>query len=171
MALKRIMAVFFILIFALSSSGQAGKQNKVTVKWHTNILEAQKVSNELKKPIFAFFTGSDWCGWCHRLQSNVLLKKSFIDWANKNVVLLELDYPRKKQLSPELQRQNAELQQVFNVMGFPTVWLFYLTDDAVTKKKNIDALGSLGYPSNAESGKEDVAFLHTADSLLHLKRR
>ena len=81
---------------------------------------------------------------------DVLNKPAFIAWAKKKVILLELDYPKRNQLSPELTQQNAELQQVFKVQGYPTVWLFFLNDDPVTKKKNIDAIGSLGYPSGAE---------------------
>ena len=133
-------------------------------------MEAQKISNEAKKPIFAFFTGSDWCGWCRKLQNDVFSKQTFIDWARKNVILLELDYPRKTKLAPELQQQNAELQQVFRISGYPTVWLFFLTDDVITKKKNIEPLGSLGYPNVAEMGKEEKSFLHTADSILNVKR-
>ena len=133
-------------------------------------MEVQKISNETKKPTFAFFTGSDWCGWCHKMQNDVFSKQTFIDWARKNVILLELDYPRKTKLAPELQQQNAELQQVFRISGYPTVWLFFLTDDVMTKKKNIEPLGSLGYPNVAEMGKEEISFLHTADSILNVKR-
>ncbi len=161
-----------VLLFTVSVLTYAQTNTKVNtpLNWYTNIFEAQKISNETKKPIFAFFTGSDWCGWCHRLQNAVFSKQSFIDWAKKSVILLELDYPRKKTLSTEIQQQNAQLQQVFNVSGFPTIWLFYLTDNVETQKKNIEALGSLGYPSVAVPGKEDVAFLHTADSILNKKR-
>ena len=128
--------------------------------------EAQKISNATHKPIFGFFTGSDWCGWCHKLTNDVLDKPEFIEWAKKNVVLLELDYPRRKQLSPELQQQNNELQQVFKVQGFPTVWLFFLETDEKSKKKNINPLGSLGYPQGAEQGKEQVKFLNDANTIL-----
>ena len=164
------MKLIYIFIFALfiadASFSQTKKTDNNTLKWHTSITEAQKVSNETKKPIFAFFTGSDWCGWCHRMQSNVFSKSSFIDWARKNVVLLELDYPRNKKLSPEIQKQNAELQQVFQISGFPTIWLFFLKEDPIKKKKNIEALGSLGYPVVTQTGNEDKVFLHNADSIL-----
>lgn len=134
--------------------------------WHTDLMEAQKLSNASKKPIFGFFTGSDWCGWCRKLQNDVFVKSSFIQWANKNVILLELDFPRNKQLSPELKKQNGDLQEVFHVAGYPTIWMFFLTDDAATQKKNISSLGSLGYPSGAEQGKEDLLFLKNANEIL-----
>ena len=160
-----------LITFAASAVAQNKKQDKSPLKWFTSIAEAQKLSNETKKPIFAFFTGSDWCGWCHKLQRNVFDKKKFVDWAKKHVILLELDYPRNKKLTPELQQQNAELQQVFSIPGYPTIWLFFLTDDTINKKKNIEPLGSLGYPAVSEVGKEEIAFLHTADSILNAKKK
>ena len=32
-----------------------------------------------------FFTGSDWCGWCMRLQREVFLTPEFTKWAKDNV--------------------------------------------------------------------------------------
>ncbi|MFT3912101.1 MAG: thioredoxin family protein [Ferruginibacter sp.] len=165
-----LLTIVLVFVCSISSFGQVGKHDQSSLKWYTNIMEAQKISNEANKPIFAFFTGSDWCGWCHKLQNDVFSKQKFIDWAKKNVILLELDYPRRTKLAPELQQQNAELQQVFRIAGFPTIWLFFLTDDAATKKKNIQALGSFGYPNVTEPGKEEIPFLHTADSILSIKR-
>lgn len=159
----------FALLFVITGCTYAQNKESSELKWYTRLDEAQKASNSSGKPIFAMFTGSDWCGWCHKLHKDVFAKKEFIDWAKKNVILLELDFPRNKQLPEDIQKQNSELQQVFHVQGYPTVWMFYLTDDSVTKKKNIDALGSQGYPQNAETGKEEVAFLKAANDILKNK--
>lgn len=157
----------FILIIAVSTSGAFAQTNKQEeLVWHTDMLKAQEVSKTSGKPIFAFFTGSDWCGWCHKLQRDVLTKPAFIKWAQKNVVLVELDFPRRKQLTPELTRQNNELQQVFQVTGFPTIWMFFAVKDEATNRFNISALGSLGYPQGAETGKEEIKFLKDADDIL-----
>ena len=171
--MKRIF-IFLIVLFSfstLSSFAQSERQDKLTLKWYTSLIEAQKLSNATKKPIFAFFTGSDWCGWCQKLQNDVFSKQAFIDWAKKNVILLELDYPRKKKLTHELQQQNDELQQVFKISGYPTVWIFFLTDDIVNNKKIIEPLGSLGYPEITEPGKEEISFLKTAGSIMNVKRK
>ena len=69
-------------------------------------------------------------------------------------------------MSVELQQQNAGLQQAFQVQGYPTIWLFYVVKDTATNNVKLNALGSLGYPSNAVAGKEEVAFLETANSIL-----
>src|ERR1700739_3694530 len=113
----------FLIAFAFITTRQTyAQQNKLV--WYTNLTEASTVSLKTGKPIFAFFTGSDWCGWGKKLHTAVFNKKGFIAWAEKHVVLLELDFPKRKQLSPELTKQNNDLQRAFNVTGFPTVWIF-----------------------------------------------
>ena len=97
-----------------------------------------------------FFTGSDWCGWCIRLQKEVFRTPEFTKWANENVVLVELDFPRNKPLTPELQKQNYELQQVFGVQGYPTVW-FVNGTQGEDGKVNFDKLGSQGYVAGGPS--------------------
>jgi protein disulfide-isomerase len=90
-----------------------------------------------------FFTGSDWCGWCIKLQNEVFRTPEFVKWANENVVLVELDFPRRTALAPEITEQNNQLQQFFAVQGYPTVWFVNATlNDG---KINIDKLGSTGY--------------------------
>ena len=134
--------------------------------WHTNFEEANTLSKASKKPIFAFFTGSDWCGWCRRLQSDVFVKPEFIAWAKKNVILLELDFPRRKQLPQDLAHQNNGLQQALQVSGYPTIWLLFADKNTTTNGYNINTLGSLGYPSGAIPGKEQEKFLSEANRIL-----
>lgn len=136
------------------------------LQWNTDLMKAYEISSSTKKPIFAFFTGSDWCGWCKKLEANVYAKKEFVAWANKNVVLLEVDFPRGKQLSPELQAQNNNLQNSFGVRGYPTVWMFHLVKNDSTRSFSVNPVGTLGYPAGAVAGKEEVQFLHVADSLI-----
>lgn len=139
------------------------------LKWYTSFEEASKLSNEQNKPIFAFFTGSDWCGWCIRLQKNVFAKPAFVEWANDNVILLELDFPKRTQLPEELKMQNYELANLFQVRGYPTVWLFTTGFNQETQKVEIAPLGSTGYPSGAVAGKEEVKFLSDANAILKNK--
>jgi thioredoxin-related protein len=153
-----------ILLFSFASSN--AQETKGGLVWHTDIMKANELSKASGKPIFAFFTGSDWCGWCIKLQKDVFAKQSFIDWAKKNVILVELDFPRRKQLPKELAQQNAGLQQALQVQGYPTVFLLYLNKEKDTDKININTLGSLGYPSQAIPGKEDAKFLEQANELL-----
>ncbi len=163
----KIIILSLALCFSLSCVAQTDTlQKEAPLVWYTDLMKANEVSTASHKPLFAFFTGSDWCPWCVKLQNNVFSKPEFIKWAKEKVVLVELDFPRNKSLSPELTKQNQELQQVFQVQGFPTVWLFFLHKNTEEEKYTIEGLGSLGYPSGAETGKEELKFLKEANVLL-----
>jgi protein disulfide-isomerase len=162
------LAVIAVIIFShLAGYAQENDGTQKSLTWVSDINRAYELSKATSKPIFAFFTGSDWCGWCHKLQREVFAKPEFEKWAHDNVVLLELDFPRRKQLSPELVGQNQSLQQFFGVTGFPTIWMFNLSKDEANKRFMISALGSLGYPQNAEAGHEELKFLQDANKVLN----
>ena len=98
-----------------------GKANGEESAWVTNYEAALKQAKKEKKLILADFTGSDWCGWCIRLKEEVFSKEEFTEWAKDRFVLLELDFPRKKQLPDELKKQNAELAKEHSIRGYPTI--------------------------------------------------
>ena len=135
--MKKII-VFVLLISSITAFSQK------ELKWYTDFNEAAKISQKTKKPILANFTGSDWCGWCKVLKREVFVTPEFQKWAKKNVILLELDFPRRKKIAPELKKQNAALQRAFGVRGYPTVWLFNVGDGA-NPKKDLQPLGKTGY--------------------------
>jgi thioredoxin-related protein len=91
--------------------------------WLTNHKEALEMAAKENRPILVDFTGSDWCGWCVKLQKDIFTKSEWQDFAKDNVVLLELDFPNGKPQSDELKAQNAALQKKFGVNGFPTLVL------------------------------------------------
>jgi protein disulfide-isomerase len=93
----------------------------------------------------ANFTGSDWCGWCKRLTASVFSKEEFKQWADENVVLLELDFPRRKQIPAKYRQQNMNLQKAFKITGYPTIWVFDLNKDPDNGQYQINALGKTGY--------------------------
>lgn len=161
----KLLGLFMLLMAHFSSNAQTEKDG---LTWYTDITQAHEQSVKTKKPVFGFFTGSDWCGWCHKLEHDVLEKPEFKAWAKKNVILLELDFPRSKKLPEALAQQNNSLQQFFKVQGYPTVWIFNITKNAADNNFNIVPLGSLGYP-RSEPGKEAAAFLETANGVLKTK--
>ncbi len=117
--------------------------------WLVNVDQAFAESQSSGKPILANFTGSDWCGWCKRLTKSVFVHDEFKAWAKENVVLLELDFPRRKTLPQEIKKQNANLQKAFAVRGYPTVWLFDLSKNDKGEYA-ISALGKTGYTKTVE---------------------
>ena len=104
--------------------------------WLTNYDQAQKEAQSKNRLLLMDFTGSDWCGWCIMLDKEVFSKPEFKEYANKNLVLLELDFPRTKKMPPETTAQNERLLMKYGIQGFPTVVVF----DSSGKP-----LGALGY--------------------------
>jgi len=143
--MKKIIIAFVLIVASATAQAQTAKP----LVWETNLEAATKVSLKTKKPLMLFFTGSDWCGWCIRLQNEVLKTPEFAAWAKDNVVLVELDFPRRTPQQPEIQKQNAELQQMFQVRGYPTVW--FATPTKTDGKTNLGQLGSTGYVAGGPS--------------------
>ncbi len=141
--MKKHLVIFILIISALTTQAQE-------LTWHTDVNKASELSIKSKKPLMLFFTGSDWCGWCIRLQKEVFKTPEFIKWANENVTLVELDFPRRKQLEPTLAQQNKNLEQMFAIRGYPTVW--FVTPALVDGKMTFNRLGSTGYVANGPQG-------------------
>ncbi|PWB24902.1 thioredoxin family protein [Flavobacterium sp. HTF] len=154
--MKKILLIAFFLVGAFVTQAQE-------LKWYTDVREAITVSNKENKPMLMFFTGSDWCGWCIRLQNEVLKTPEFTKWASQNVVLVELDYPRRSQQTAEIKTQNSELQQAFGIQGFPTI--YFTSAESKDGKVNFKGLGQTGYVAGGPS-----AWLAVADGIVNPKK-
>ncbi len=150
--------IFIIIAFVLGSFAVQAQE----LVWQTDIKKAMEISNRTQKPLLLFFTGSDWCGWCIRLQNEVLKTSEFKTWANKNVVLVELDFPRRTPQSDEIRNQNAGMQQAFGVQGYPTVW--FATAKLKEGRPSFTGIGSTGYVAGGFP-----AWLAVADGILKNK--
>lgn len=91
--------------------------------WHTDWEAAKANSKAENKPILINLTGSDWCGWCIKIEKEVFSQKAFKDFAAANLILMEADFPKKKEQAAELKKQNAALEKQYLAGGFPTVYL------------------------------------------------
>ncbi|GHB94744.1 thioredoxin family protein [Cerasicoccus arenae] len=96
-------------------------QDNVPAGWITDYDAALKQAKEENKAVLIDFTGSDWCGWCKKLDKEVFSKPEFEQFAEKNLVRVYLDFPSGKAQSVELEKQNQELAKKFGVEGFPTI--------------------------------------------------
>ena len=157
--MKNTLLICYLLFFTnlnaqqnnITTNTENGNNSDEGLIWHEDLKKAIPLSINSKKPILLFFTGSDWCGWCIRLQREVFAFEEFKKWSNDNVILVELDYPRRKQLAPNITKQNRELQQIFGVRGYPTVWLvnpqIIKSSDPENPADRINflKLGTLGY--------------------------
>ncbi|SFZ93487.1 protein disulfide-isomerase [Flaviramulus basaltis] len=134
--------ILFIFLMTVLTSANSVAQEKLT--WHTDMNKAFEIASKENKILLLFFTGSDWCGWCIRLQNEVLKTSDFEKWAKDNVVLVELDFPRKTQQEATIKSQNSQMQKMFQVRGYPTVY-FAKPEKTAEGKKNLNTLGSTGY--------------------------
>ena len=144
--MNKIYLIITLLFVSVYGFGQSANTYETENEgWLVKLDDAYAESQKTGKPIMANFTGSDWCGWCKRLSAAVFVKPEFKKWADNSVVLLELDFPRRKKIPDELKQQNAGLQRAFKVRGYPTIWVFNLNKDPDTEQYQIEALGKTGY--------------------------
>ncbi len=99
----------------------------------TDFEAAQVKAKAENKPMLLDFTGSDWCGWCIKLDKEVFGEAAFKDYAAAELVLVELDFPRSKGQSAELKAQNEALAKQYGVRGFPTILLLSPDGELIEK--------------------------------------
>jgi thioredoxin-related protein len=93
--------------------------------WIADFDEAVKLAKAENKDLFVDFTGSDWCGWCIRLNEEVFAHEEFLEGVKDRFVLVALDYPRSDEAKAKVPNpeRNSELQQKYGIQGFPTILL------------------------------------------------
>jgi protein disulfide-isomerase len=89
--------------------------------WLTDYEAAKAKAKSDHKLVLLNFTGSDWCGYCKHMQAEIFSKAQFQDYAAKNLVLVELDFPRFKPQSDALRKQNMKLASDYDIQAFPTL--------------------------------------------------
>jgi len=93
------------------------------LNWQTGLPAALVQARSQQKPVLLDFTGSDWCPPCRQLNNRVFASPEFKSYADSNLVLVQVDFPRSKPQSEELKKSNEALQKQYEVEGFPTIIL------------------------------------------------
>jgi len=93
---------------------------RAELTWLTDLDEAKKVATKENKKLLVDFTGSDWCGYCIKLHKEVFDTPEFEKFA-KDYVLVELDFPKRKEQPAAEKTKNQAAQKKYSVNGFPTV--------------------------------------------------
>ncbi|MFO1490159.1 MAG: thioredoxin family protein [Kiritimatiellia bacterium] len=114
--MKRLL-VFSASLLALTLATQTVRADI----WETDFEKARAQAAAGNKYMLLDFTGSDWCGWCIKLNKEVFSKEDFKTYAKANLVCVELDFPSKKKISQKLKTQNEKLAKQYKVRGYPTV--------------------------------------------------
>ena len=161
-AISKHLSVSMLALLFLGASAWAAE-----TPWLDSYEQAKAQASEQGKDLLVLFTGSDWCGWCIKLESEVLNQEGFGDQVAQDFVLLKLDFPRNIEIPESVKAQNETLRTEFKAKhgfrGYPTV---YLTDaEGVPYAKT-------GYQAGgAEKYLEHLAFLKEAKPLVDVKDR
>jgi thioredoxin-related protein len=109
------------IAFCLLMCWMAGNLAAEEAQWLTSVPDAQAQAKKENKLVLMDFTGSDWCSWCKKLDAEVFSKPEFADYAKKNLVLVQVDFPNNKEQSADLKKANQALQEKYKINGFPTL--------------------------------------------------
>ncbi|HTJ79553.1 MAG TPA: thioredoxin family protein [Rariglobus sp.] len=127
--MKRILGFIALVFFTLSL-------HAADDAWLTDYAAAARKASVEHKPMLLDFTGSDWCGWCMKLDREVFSRPEFVSYAKTNLILVKVDFPRDKPQSAAEKHQNEKLAAKYKIEGYPTI---------VVLNEHGTQIGELGY--------------------------
>ncbi len=99
-----------------------------------NLDAAFKTAKATGKYVYACFSGSDWCGWCKKLDEEVFSHKEFLDGVTNDFELVYIDLPQNKEvLSEHAKAANEGLVKKYGISGFPTALIFSADGERLTQ--------------------------------------
>lgn len=129
--MKKLFLLPVMIILMFTGCGNSGTSD--SLKWKTDLNEALAVAKKENKVVLINFTGSDWCQWCKRLSDEVFSKSEFKDFADENLVLVKIDFPRNIEQSNATKYYNQQLANMYGVEGFPTIILLDKNGQGILK--------------------------------------
>lgn len=124
--MKRLLVTLFAMI--LTACPAMPMQD---YDWETNFKLASAKAEKGSKYMLLNFSGSDWCVWCNKLDSDVFNNPEFKAYARENLVCVVLDFPLNKPQSRALKKQNIELAGKYGVSGYPTIVILNSKGDLI----------------------------------------
>ena len=114
-------AMSLAISLAVASAAFGAELSKSVPKGWDEDFEAGKATAEKSgKLILLAFSGSDWCGWCVKMDKDIYSDKKFVRAAKKDFELVLIDSPQDKSiLSPLAKKQNPDLLKKYHIRGFP----------------------------------------------------
>jgi len=119
--LKKLTLVLFTLLFLVTACSENKTQTSDNLNWTINLEKAIETAKAENKAVLVNFTGSDWCKWCFKLSDEVFSQDEFKEYADANLILVKVDFPRNIPQSDQTKAYNQSLAQKFGVQGFPTI--------------------------------------------------
>ena len=125
--MRNVVALCFALLLAVPPARA----------WMTDLKVAQDRAYAENRVVLVNFTGSDWCGWCIKLKNEVFNTSEFSAFAERHLMLVEVDFPNRKPISAQQRAVNQGLANRYSIQGYPTVILLN------SKGKEVGRLGYL----------------------------
>ncbi|MDP5104843.1 MAG: thioredoxin family protein [Polaribacter sp.] len=126
----------YIAQIKVSEAKEPIEDTEVKLNWMPSYKEALKTSKKEKKPVLIYFTGSDWCAPCKTLDEKLFHTSKFKALADKGLILLEVDIPRRVDIiSADKMRDNKSIQKKYNVTSFPTLMIVNHRGKKLAEKK------------------------------------
>jgi thioredoxin-related protein len=125
--------------------------------WHADFDKAAAAAKEAGKDLLVDFTGSDWCGWCHKLDDEVFSHDEFIEGVKDHFILVALDFPRAEAIKAKVPNpeRNQALMEKYGVQGFPTV-LAMTSDGTVYGRTGYEQGGPENYLANLDKMRTEA---------------
>lgn len=147
--MKRIILlniIFFLSLITYSQDAQEkAAPNRDTISkelnWVSNYEKAKKLAKRKGKPLLIFFTGSDWCGPCKVLHKDFLKSDEFLKLADKELILYEANFPRRKDLiTPQQKKMNFSIKRKFNINGYPTILILNSYGNEIARRSGYSSM-------------------------------
>lgn len=141
-----LFAMSFVFTQAQSSDGNGSTVKEINIEWQENFNTATKKAKSEKKPILIYFTGSDWCGPCKKLDKELFSTEKFKKFSDTNLVLYKANFPYNMDLVSAKKRiTNTKLSERYNQSSFPTI-IVINEQGEVLGRKNGSYLADIYYP-------------------------
>jgi thioredoxin-related protein len=140
-------------LFTLMAAALCWQVNAADSTWLTDVPKAVAQAKAENKIIVLDFTGSDWCVWCKKFKKEVFDTTEFQDYAAKNVVLVELDFPKKTELAADLKKTNKALKDQYKIQGFPTLVALDKDGKEIGRQEGYDEGGPKAFIAKLEKFK------------------
>lgn len=117
--MMKIFTLVLALAVSFGGSFAFAKEENSALKWTTNYSAAMNEAKVQNKIVFLCFTGSDWCPWSKKMESEILLDPEFQQQLKGKFIFVRIDLPRNTKLDVELKKQNERLYEKFHLKSLP----------------------------------------------------
>lgn len=107
----------------------------LSFEWKKDFESAKEIAQKENKHILLNFSGSDWSGPCKKLKKTHFNDTAFLNFAERNLILVNIDFPKNmKDISSEQNAKNEAIADQFNKEGeFPMTLLLDKTGKVIEK--------------------------------------